>query len=93
MKSTRRVWVLITMLALSVLATDCVAKVVPSSREPIILGAVCSLKGEQAPLDVPSSMGYPDKSRIPIKAVTILEIMRGAYRLIQQLLPAATPGP
>ncbi len=57
MKSTRRVWVLITMLALSVLATDCVANIVPSPREPIILGAIYSLKGEQASLDVPSSMG------------------------------------
>jgi len=47
----------IPVLALSVLMARCVPGTVPPSQKPIVLGALYSLSGGQAALDVPSSRG------------------------------------
>ena len=57
MKSMMRIWLFIPVMALSVLMASCVPETVPPSTEPIVLGAIYSLKGGQAALDVPSSRG------------------------------------
>ena len=52
-----RIWLFIPVLALSVLMARCVPGPGPSLKEPIVLGALYSLNGGQAALDVPSSRG------------------------------------
>jgi branched-chain amino acid transport system substrate-binding protein len=42
---------------------------------------------------VTGQLGYPAASRIPVKAVTLLRIEGGGYRLVQQLMPSKTPAP
>jgi branched-chain amino acid transport system substrate-binding protein len=42
---------------------------------------------------VTGRLGYPDDSRIPVKAVTLLEIEGGNYRLVQKRMPHKTPAP
>ena len=42
---------------------------------------------------VTGQLGYPADSRIPLKAVTLLGVEGGGYRLVQQLVPAKTPAP
>ena len=51
------IWLSMSVLALSVLLADCAHKIEPSRTEPIVLGALYSLTGGQAALDVPSSQG------------------------------------
>ena len=53
----QRIWLFIPVLALSVLMVACMRGTVPPSPEPIVLGAIYSLNGGQAALDVPSSQG------------------------------------
>jgi hypothetical protein len=38
-------------------------------------------------------LSYAGDSRIPVKAVTILGIEGGGYKLVQQLMPHKTPAP
>jgi len=51
------IWLSMSVLALSVLLADCAHKIEPSRTKPIVLGALYSLTGGQAALDVPSSQG------------------------------------
>ncbi|UCG12014.1 MAG: ABC transporter substrate-binding protein [Deltaproteobacteria bacterium] len=50
-------WLFMSVLALSVLMAGCVPEIVPPTPNPIVLGALYSLTGGQAALDVPSSRG------------------------------------
>jgi branched-chain amino acid transport system substrate-binding protein len=56
-KPMQGIWLFIPVLALSVLMADCMHATVSPSPEPIVLGAIYSLSGGQAALDVPSSRG------------------------------------
>jgi branched-chain amino acid transport system substrate-binding protein len=56
-KCMQRIWMFIPVLALMALMARCMPGTVPPPPEPIVLGALYSLKGGQAALDVPSSRG------------------------------------
>jgi branched-chain amino acid transport system substrate-binding protein len=61
-----------------------------SADPAAVLDALASIRRFDG---VTGQLGYPAGSQIPVKAVTLLEIKGGDYRLVQQLLPAKTPAP
>ena len=59
-----------------------------STDPAAVLSALAAIRGFDG---VTGELSYPADSRIPVKAVTILKVEGGGYRLVQQLIPHKTP--